>query len=423
MTILPPPDPAACGCDGETGLLPLDAALARITRSVDAVAGTERVALREARGRVLAAPVAAQAMSPPFDNSAMDGYAVDAGALAGPGPWRLPVSERVQAGGAAAAPLRPGTAVRIFTGAPLPPGADTVVIQEDVEEADGAVVLRARPGRGLHVRRAGEDMAPGRTVLPAGRRLGGREIAVAAAAGQGSLCVRRPVRVALLVTGDEVRPAGAPLSAGQIWDVNTPMLAAAIAAEGADLTEVAHLPDDPGALADTLARVAREADLVVTSGGVSVGAADHVKPAVAALGGPPVFSGVAIKPGKPVSFGRIGDAFWLGLPGNPVSALVCWTVFGTWLAGRLAGEAAPGVARRHAVTDAALRHKPGRCELRPARLAGMDGTGREIVRCPEATHSAAVSCLAVSDGVVLIPADAEEVPEGGLVEFLPFPKG
>lgn len=421
MTLFDPIDTNSCGCDAPArlkGLLSIDAALAVIAEATHPVADTETLPLARAKGRVLAEPVAARANVPPFDNAAMDGYALTCAVLQGDGPWDLPVSGRIAAGEGSGR-LAPGSAARIFTGAPLPPGADAVVMQEEAERTGDRIRLLRCPMPGQNIRRTGEDMAAGAEVLPAGRRIGPREIAACAAAGMASVTVRRNLRVALLVTGDEVRQAGEGLAAAQIWDVNTPMLTACLSAPGIDLIAVEHGADTPLALRAQLARMAESADLIVTTGGISVGEEDHVKPALAALGGCLRFSGVAIKPGKPVSFGSLGRAQWLGLPGNPVSALVTWQLFGSALLQALTGQA-QGTCRRHVALAEPIRRNPGRCELRPARLGGFDAQGREVVHCASATHSARAGRLPEADGLLFLPAETDRLPAGALVEFLPF---
>lgn len=411
-----------CGCDSQDmlhALIGIDEALARIAGHVASVGRTEALSLDRAFGRILAQPVRSRSMAPAFDNAAMDGYAIATSALTGVGPWVLPVVARVPAGQAVTTLVAGAVAARIFTGAPIPDGADAVVMQEEVQRDGDVVHLSRRPEAGLNIRRAGSDMASGATVLDKGQRLGPREIAVCAAAGAGIVRVRRRLRVALLVTGDEVRRAGGAREAAQIWDVNTPMLTASLAAAGVELVASAHGADSRADLVRQLGDMAAQADLVITTGGISVGEEDHVKPAVMALGGETLFSGVAIKPGKPVSVGRIGKAQWLGLPGNPVSAFVTWQVFGLALIRALSGEG-PTPTRRHVVTASEIRRKRGRCELRPATLAGFDAHGREIVRFEDATHSARVGLLSAADGLIFLPADAESLPAGALVELQPF---
>jgi molybdopterin molybdotransferase len=424
MTLLRPIEPEGCGCEASEqrhGLISIDAALRRIAAEAAPVIGTETLALGQARGRILAEAVIARAAVPPFDNAAMDGYAIDCDALIGAGPWTLTVSDRIAAGSAARHAVSGAEAARIFTGAPMPDGADTVVMQEAVQRHGRTIRLDRRPKRGENVRRAGEDMGRGEIALRPGCRLGNQQIAVAAAAGAGTLAVRRKLRVALLVTGDELSDAGAAhLAAGTVWDVNGPLISAELGRPGIDLVAVEHGVDRPGRLARQLARLSAEADLVVSTGGISVGEKDHVRPAFNAAGGEVIFGGVAIKPGKPVSLGRLGGALWLGLPGNPLSAFVTFRLFGSALLRALEGETERGHERRNVVSATAIRRRPGRCELRPARLAGFDGQGREIATFEDSTHSARVARLHVMDGLVFLPAEADDLPAGSLVEFLPF---
>ncbi len=423
MTIHRPIPAEGCGCDRRDiphPLVSIDEALARIAAEARPVARTEAVPTASAIGRILARPVRSRSMVPPFDAAAMDGYALVTSALTGTGPWDLRVGARLAAGQQTTASITGGMAARIFTGAPIPQGADAVVMQEDVLRDGDHIRLSRRPVAGQNIRLAGSDMASGAQILAQGARLGPREIAACAAAGAGILRVRRRPRVALLVTGDELRRAGGARMAAQIWDINTPMLTASLAAAGVELVACAQGADTVADLFRQLGEMSAAADLVVTTGGISVGEEDHVRPAVMALGGDMLFSGVAIKPGKPVSAGRIGKAFWLGLPGNPVSAFVTWQVFGLALVRALGGEASGGASRRHVVMAHAILRKPGRCELRPAVLAGVDGHGREIVTFEDATHSARVGLLSHADGLILLPADADDLPAGALVEFQPF---
>lgn len=423
MTIHPALHAPACGCDGgdlAPSLISIDAALARIAAAAPAPAGAEALALGAARGRVLAAPVRAAAMVPPFDNAAMDGYAVNGSALTGAGPWRLQVIARVPAGQGAGPALTATTAARIFTGAPVPAGADAVVMQEEVTRQGDVILLRQRPEPGLNIRRTGADMTAGALVLDAGCRLGPREIAACAAAGAGTVQVCPRPRVALVVTGNEVRPSGDARSAAQIWDVNTPMLSALLSRPEVDLVSAGHAADDRPGIARQLAELAERCDLIVTTGGISVGEEDHVKPALTGLGGEILFSGVAIKPGKPVSFARLGRALWLGLPGNPLSAFVTWQLFGTSLVRHMTGQTALPPQRRHVVLLDQVQRKPGRCELRPATIDGFDAHGREVVRFDTATHSDRVGLLPASDGLIFLPAEADHLPAGALVEFQPF---
>ena len=423
MTIIQPISEPDCGCEagpGSRSLITMDEALAQIARLVAPVPGTEDVPTGLGRGRVLARSVRSMGAVPPFDNAAMDGYAIRAADLSGPGPWRLPIQGRAAAGQAILPVLQAGTAIQVFTGARMPDGADVVVMQEHVTRIGGSLLIDRPVERHTHVRLKGEDMQAGRTILQEGRSLTARDIAACAAAGAEQLCVSRPVRVALLVTGDEVMPPGAPLGPSGIRDVNTPMLRAAIKAAGGTLCAVEAGADNRRDLRAQVSRMSRTADLIVTSGGISVGALDHVKPALTDLGAQIAFSGVAMKPGKPVSFGRIGAAHWLGLPGNPLSAFVSWTLFGHAILAALTGRTGWQAHRRTVVTRDPVRRKPGRCELRLARIEGIDGLGREVVRFDSATHSGRVSTLALADGLIFLPAETESLPAGAPVRFHPF---
>jgi molybdopterin molybdotransferase len=423
MTVLKFADKNGCGCslaDVSGKLLTIDQALDAIGSLVAAVLEKQVLNLALAKGRVLADPVVATAMAPPFDNSAMDGYAVRIRDMTGDGPWTLPLQDRLPAGDNRALALLPGHAIQIFTGAKMPAGAEAVVIQEVAVADHRRVTFSARPKPGQHIRRVGDDMRTGDVALAAGQTLDARDIAAAAATGAATVAVRRDIRVAILVTGEELQSAGAALRNAQIWDVNTPLLATAIAEPGVEIIAISHAGDNQRDLARELGRLSRISDLVVTTGGVSVGEEDHMPAAVEQAGGRIEFAGVAMKPGKPVSAGRVGQALWLGLPGNPVSAFVAWTLFGTHMLGCLTGTTRKRPARRHVITEKQIDHKPGRCEMRPATLIGFDALGREVASFGQATHSARVRTLALADGLVMIPAEAEALPKGSLVEFIPF---
>ena len=422
MTILQPIGTQGCGCDRRDtlkALLSVDDALALIDERTTAITETEMLATELALGRILADPVTSLQMTPPFDNAAMDGYAVATSALTGSGPWNLPVIARIPAG-QVAAPLSGLRASRIFTGAPIPVGADAVVMQEDVQRTGATIRIDHRPEPGLNIRRAGSELAAGDLVLQKGCRLGAREIAVCAAAEAAQVHVHRRLRVALLVTGDEVRQASEDRSEAQIWDVNTPMLRALLTRPGIDLVSVETGLDSLDGLFLQISELAGSADLLITTGGISVGEEDHVKPALTAMGADIIFSGVAIKPGKPVSFGHVRGASWLGFPGNPLSAFITWQLFGEALVRRMTGETGQSIPRRHVITAQAISRKPGRCEFRPACFIGFDAQGREVVSFAPETHSSRVAGLSAASGLIYLPADAAYLPAGALVEFQPF---
>ena len=411
--------PAVCGCDSAPGLVPVDAARARGLALVSPVRKVEMRPLAAATGRVLAQDIVAPVPMPLFDNAAMDGYALRLSDLGGRGPWVLPISGRVCAGDAPGV-LPPGGAVRILTGAPLPAGADAVVAQEQVSQLDTAICLGKAPGHGQHIRRRGDDMARGALLLAAGRVIGPREVAALAGSGIGHVPVTRRLRVAILCSGSELVAPGQPLAPGQIWDANHAMLVAALAQPWITPIGLPACADTPAALRDAVRQAAAHADIVITTGGVSVGDEDHMARVIAHLGGRIEVMHLAMKPGKPMSIGTLGDAVWLGLPGNPVAAFVTWHVIGQVLAGHMAGIADPGPRKTLAALAAPVGHKPGRCEYRPARILGHDAHGVLQVRCLEDTGSHRIAQLAQADALVMIPAPRAHLEDGELVEVLPL---
>ncbi|HCA26385.1 MAG TPA: molybdopterin molybdenumtransferase MoeA, partial [Betaproteobacteria bacterium] len=305
--------------------LTVEQALTFLLAQARPVGDTESVETASALGRVLAAPLRATVNVPPLDNSAMDGYAVCAADLDPAGETRLPLAQRIIAGGVGQ-PLARGTAARIFTGAAVPPGADAVAMQEDCAPEEGAVVIRPAAPVGENIRRTGEDIVIGATVLTEGTRLRPQEMGVAASIGLAALPVFRRLRVAVFFTGNEIVMPGQPLAEGQIYNSNRAALRGLLAGLGVDVIDLGIVPDGLEPTVAALRQAAAQADVIITSGGVSVGEEDYVKAAVAQQGALEMWK-VNMKPGKPLAFGRIGGAFFLGLPGNPVSALVTFCLF------------------------------------------------------------------------------------------------
>ena len=305
-------------------MLTLDEALQRLMAAVPPLTETDNVDTFDALGRVLAAPVTSALDVPPADNSSMDGYALRSVDVPAAGAV-LPVSQRIPAGQAPEA-LQPGSAARIFTGAQIPAGADVVVMQEQCAAVDGGVRVDAVPVPGQWIRRRGEDVMAGAEVLSPGARLTPQALGLAASVGAASLTVVRRPRVALFSTGDELVMPGEPLKPGAIYNSNRYTLRALIRQFGAECTDFGIVPDRLDATRETLRRAAQGHDLIVTSGGVSVGEEDHLKPAVEAEGRLDLWQ-IAIKPGKPLAFGEVRNgsarpAFFIGLPGNPVSSFI-----------------------------------------------------------------------------------------------------
>jgi molybdopterin molybdotransferase len=400
-------------------MMSVDEAVAIIAARVTAVQDVETVDLRNADGRVLATGISAPLPLPPFTNSAVDGYAVRGGDLPSTEEQAFPVSGRVQAGASAQAPVKPGHAMRIFTGAPMPEGADTVFMQEDVRlDEAGRVVLPTGLRAGANVRPAGEDIVAGTPALPAGQRLRPQDVALAAAFGLTRIEVRRRIRVAVFSTGDELVSPGAPRAAAQLFDSNRFMLMAMLARLGCDVSDLGILRDDRASLASALKQVAGAHDLILTTGGVSTGEEDHVKAGVESVG-TLVLWRMAIKPGRPVAMGIIGGTPFIGLPGNPVASFVTFvhvvrpTVLA--LAGALQQNLVP-LPVRAAFT---YKKKIARREYVRVNLRkGADGV-LEAVKFPR-EGAGLLSSLVETDGLVELGEDITKVEPGQMVGFLAY---
>ena len=392
-------------------MLTVEEARARLLAQAVAVTGTETVPLLAARGRVLAQPLVSTVAVPPLDVSQMDGYALRA-ADAATVPATLPVSQRIAAG-QVGAPLAAGTIARIFTGAPLPPGADAIVMQEATTPAGDAVAIHEAPRAGQWIRRAGCDIAVGQTVIEAGTRLQAPQLGLAASVGCAQLMVRRRLRVALFATGDELVMPGEPLPPGAIYNSNRSMLAALLESLGCAVQDLGIVPDNAAATRDAFVQAAQGADLIVTSGGVSVGEEDHVKPAVQAEGALDLWQ-VAMKPGKPLAFGHVREVPFIGLPGNPVSSFVTFLLFARpfILARQGAAAAVPVPLPMRADFD--LPRGDKRREFLRARVNAEGGL--EVF--PNQMSSALVS-VAWADGLIDNPA-GQAIARGDTVRFLPL---
>ena len=399
-------------------LLPIDEAERLIGERVRPLVETETMPLARVLRRVIAADVIAPIDLPPFANSAVDGYAVRHADLATNGETRLAVVDRIMAGQAAAHALAPRQAVRIFTGAPMPAGADTVFMQEDCRVEGDAVIVPEGLKAGANRRPAGEDARAGAVVLPAGRFLSAQDVALAAAVGLTALTVRRRVRVALFSTGDEIVEPGKPRPAASLYDANRYLLAGMLDHLNAEVTDLGILPDDPERLAHAIAAAGATHDLVLTSGGVSTGEADHVRSAVEKIGRL-VFWRVAIKPGRPVAMGVVGGAAFVGLPGNPVAVFVTFGRIVRPLLLRLAGaNVRPAVALPVRATFA-YRKKKGRREyVRVALRRADDGVIEAVKHAQEG--AGIITSLTETDGLAELPENTTTVEPGSTVGFLSY---
>jgi len=391
-----------------SGLLPVGEAQRRLL-ALAPVLPVETVPLLAAAGRWAAEPVAATRDQPWADLSAMDGYAIRHAEL--PGPWRV-VGESA-AGGGLPAPLPPGAALRIFTGAPMPPGADCVLVQEEAaRDGDRLSLAGDGPdGPDGNMRAKGSDFHAGDALIVAGQRLTPARLALAAVAGHGVLAVRRRVRVALLSTGDELVLPGVAVKPGQLPSSNATMLAALLGALGCEVADLGIVHDDLGALGVAIDG-ARDFDLLITTGGASVGDRDLVRPALIAAGATIDFWKVALRPGKPLMAGRQGDQMILGLPGNPVSALVTARLFAVPLVRAMMGDAAPVDPLRQATLTVPVRAGGDRAEY----LRGIaDGDG---VRPLTGQDSGALGALAMATLLILRPGQAPPAAAGDTVDIL-----
>ena len=393
------------------GLLSVDEALAQLLAAAKPVAGIEQVPTLEASGRVLAQAQSSAMDVPPMDNSAMDGYAVRLSDLNSPGE-KLKVAQRIPAG-SVGKPLEPGTAARIFTGAPVPPGADAIVMQEFCVLEKDTVTVKKIPKPAEWIRRIGSDIRKGGLVLAAGRRLLPQDTGLAASVGIKTLPVYRKLRLGLFFTGDELVMPGEPLAPGRIYNSNRFTLNGLAAAFGCEVRDYGLVPDKLDKTREVLRQAAAENDLIVTSGGVSVGDEDHVKPAVEAEGSLLMWK-IAMKPGRPLAFGTIKDSFFIGLPGNPVSSFVTFLIF-----------VRPFLLKTQGITEVAPRAIDARADfdwLEPdarrefLRVKWNSQDGLDLYATQD---SAVLTSTAWADGLVDNPAGGT-IRKGDRVRYLPY---
>jgi len=410
---------SCCEDELNTGLLGVPQARARILESVGPVTAAETLPVREALGRVLAVEIVSPINVPSHTNSAMDGYAVRAADLPGDGMREFRVPGTSWAGRPWLMPVEPGQAVQIMTGGMMPQGADTVVMQEQVERAGDVVRIGSGHRCGQNVRAAGEDIATGQQVFKAGRRLTAADIGVLASLGLAEVPVLRRLRVAFFSTGDELRPVGETLGPGEIYDSNRYTLYGMLSKLDVEINDMGVVRDTPGLIEQALLEAAADADAIITSGGVSVGEADFVKETLERLGSMSFWK-IAMKPGRPVAFGRIRDAVFFGLPGNPVSVMVTYFQFVRPALRKMSGEtgyAGEFTVRARATT--ALRKRPGRYEFQRGVLE-QPAPGEFTVRSAGAQGSGILRSMSEANCFILLDPDSTSVAAGDEVEVQPF---
>lgn len=413
---------ASCQDDFDPESLGVAEARARIAERLRPVAGTETVALRDALGRVLAEEIRAPLDVPPGTNSAMDGYAVRGADLPAAGERSFRLLGHAYAGHPYTGPVGEGECVRIMTGALVPPDCDTVVIQEHAEELPGENAARLAAGarRGDNVRAGGEDIRQGERIFGPGRRLTAADLGLLASLGLGQTAVRRPLRVAFCSTGDELCSVGETLAPGMLYDSNRYTLYGMLRRPGIEQLDLGVVRDESERLERTFRDAAARADVLITSGGVSVGEADRVREVLARIGQMDFWK-VAMKPGRPLAFGRIGEMWLFGLPGNPVSVMVTFHQIVAPALRRLEGEAeAPPPPRFELPCVSRLRKRPGRIEYQRGCLE-RDQDGRLVVRKTGGQGSGILRSMSLADCYILLPEEAGDIEPGSMVSVQPFP--
>ncbi|MFQ1899148.1 molybdopterin molybdotransferase MoeA [Aeromonas veronii] len=398
-----------------SGLLPLSDALQGMLEQLACCCDSEPLPLPEALGRVLASDIASPLAVPPFDNSAMDGYAVRLEDLTSGTP--LIMAGKAFAGQPYQGEWPAGHCVRIMTGAPVPEGTDAVVMQEETLADGDRITFLAQPEPGQNIRRTGSDIGKGACVLPAGTRLTPREMPLLASLGVATVAVRRPLKVAIFSTGDELKPVGTPLAHGDIYDSNRYGVRAMLARMGCNCLDLGIIPDDPAQLRAAFIRADEEADVLITTGGVSVGEADFTKQLLDELG-EIGFWKLAIKPGKPFAFGRLPRAWFFGLPGNPVSAMVTFDQLVQPALAKLAGQQFERPLQLQAIAAEPLKKSPGRLDFQRGILS--QGPNGLEVRSTGSQDSAVFSSLSQANCYIVLERERGRVAAGETVTVEPF---
>lgn len=405
-----------CQAGGAGAVIPVDMAAAKAVAAVVPVAEIETLDLLTANGRIPAADLVAGLDLPPFDASAMDGYAVKADNFARPGPWRLRVEGRIAAGDVPRQSFE--SSVRILTGAPVPQGFDTVIMQEKCRVEGDVIVVGERPRIGQNVRIAGEDLRRGDMLVKSGDLLKAQQLALLAGQGIAEIEVRRKVRVGLISTGTELREPGEQLHPGQIFNSNRVMLRASLDAyRWVEVFDFGIVPDRRETIAATLAEASTHCDAIITTGGVSAGEEDHVTSAVAAGGGMLDVMKVAMRPGKPVKVGRLGTALFLGLPGNPNATLATFRMIALPALRMLAGLSNTAPIWSQAVADFAYEKRIDRTEFVPVRISADGSDGLKRLTMLGRGSSASLRAISQAEGIALLPPGVDRIAPGMRLAF------
>jgi molybdopterin molybdotransferase len=410
------PDPS-CADPQDQQSLSVDQARAQIEQLLKPVSSWQKLALREALGQVLHTPIISPLQVPPHNNSAMDGYAIHGKAIQEQ-PFTLKMVGTAYAGQPFNGKVGVNECVRIMTGAMVPEECDSVVMQEQVEVAGDNITVHGEQTSGQNVRMAGEDIQQGDSVLPAGHRITPADMGLIASLGIGEIRVKRRLRVAFFSTGDELRSIGEPLEAGQIYDSNRYTLYGMLKRLDADVLDMGVVPDEKAALKQALQQAAEEADVVITSGGVSVGDADYVKEILAELG-QVNFWKIAMKPGRPLAFGQINDALFFGLPGNPVSVMVTFYQFVQPALKKMAGENDHPLPLMQVETASKIRKRPGRFEFQRGILF-EDDKGQLKVQTTGQQGSGILRSMSVANCFILLDEHCNGIEAGTIVTVQPF---
>ncbi|MDH5651028.1 MAG: molybdopterin molybdotransferase MoeA [Gammaproteobacteria bacterium] len=410
--------PVTMNCNTDNGWLSVDQARARMCDSVKVIDGFERVALRAGLNRMLAQDVISPINVPPYDNSAMDGYAVRAADLPASGEAKLKVIGSSFAGTPFDGEVQTGETVRIMTGAQIPQGADTVIMQEQVQRTDDAITIGIGHRQGQNVRYIGEDIQQGGSALQAGKKIGPAELGLLASLGIPEVTVKRKLRVAFFSTGDELRAIGEPLAEGQIYDSNRYTLYGMLTQLGVDLIDMGVIPDVRSEIENAFTTAASLADAVITSGGVSVGEADYVKETLDKLG-EINFWKISMKPGKPLAFGKVNNAVFIGLPGNPVSVMATFYQFALPALRRMMGQQDIDPVIVKVPCKTMLKKQPGRTDFQRGVLSRND-KGELVVDGSGMQASHILSGMSHADCFIILPAESGNVEAGTLVDVQPF---